>query len=545
MPIYEYKGQQYDLSDTDPAAAKAKIQSYLKEAPAQTLPDERSETMAETGGGAAVGMPRRGRAAEVQPTTPLEATLTGVAKGAVFNPALAVTQVVGGEGGRKYVQGIQEQYAKARADAGLTGFDIPELVGAVASPINKFLPGGGYTGGALGAISQPLDMKDMSTWDVLTGKATQAAGGAVLGRLAENLIAGLTPKLEEGARELIAKGVPVSPGQAYGGAPGWLFRQMESLGLGPKAATVNKAFNTVVADEVLSTIDKTVPKTVKPGQQSVAYVQKQISNFYDDSLKGLGTNPFDTQYKQQMGDVLKSAAQDIPDERTRKILINSLNANIGTRVKKDGIAGEDIKTIQTWLKDQISKYQNATGISEIGLKTAYSDTLANLNQFVSRIDADGNIAKADSAWAKLYGFADASKKGSAAEGVFNPVQLAQSVVSQAPTVLAAGGGKAPLNELAQTGVRVLGTQEPATLIKGLMLGSKALTGSALAYASGPVSIPILMAAGASYGIAKQLMKEPSKARLFIQKGLEKNPGLFGVAGSEIANQVLRNRAETN
>ena len=29
MPIYEFKGQQYDIATDDPAAAKAKILSYL------------------------------------------------------------------------------------------------------------------------------------------------------------------------------------------------------------------------------------------------------------------------------------------------------------------------------------------------------------------------------------------------------------------------------------------------------------------------------------------------------------------------------------
>jgi ligand-binding SRPBCC domain-containing protein len=141
--------------------------------------DIRSEKMAETGGGAAVGMPRRGRAAEVQPVTPLEGVLTGVAKGAVFNPALAITQVVGGEGGRQYVKGIQDQYKQTREQAGLSGIDLPEIAGAVISPINRLFPA--VTGGA-------------------AARAGQYAGqGAVLGALtpaeeADNL---LTEKIKQ------------------------------------------------------------------------------------------------------------------------------------------------------------------------------------------------------------------------------------------------------------------------------------------------------------------------------------------------------------
>jgi len=29
MPVYEYQGQHYDLAETDPSAAKAKILAYL------------------------------------------------------------------------------------------------------------------------------------------------------------------------------------------------------------------------------------------------------------------------------------------------------------------------------------------------------------------------------------------------------------------------------------------------------------------------------------------------------------------------------------
>ena len=534
MPTYTINGVKYtsatELSDVDLEELAGNTQQQ------ETLPDVRNATMAETGGGAAVGMPRRGRAAEVQPVTPLEATAQGVFKG-VINPALAATQLVGGQGGRDYVQGIQEQYAQTRKEAGMSGFDVPELVGAVANPLNRLLPASGFVGGAIGAASQPLEGKDLSTWDILTGKATQLAGGAIMGRLAENVISGLTPTLKDGAAELIAKGVPVSPGQAYTGAPGWLFRQMESLGLGPKVDSINKAFNPIVANEVLSTIDKTVPKTVKAGQQSVAYAQSQISKFYDDSLAGLGKNVFDSEYKQTMGDILKVASQDIPDEKTRKVLINSLNANIGSRVKKDGISGEGIKDLQEWLKAQVGKYQSATGINEIGLKTAYSDTLANLNQFVSRIDIDGNIAKADAAWAKLYGFADASKKATTKGGVFNPEQLSQAVVAQAPTVLVAGGGKAPLNELAQSALGVLGKQEPATGLGKLMLASKVATGFATTWAAPMVAIPILTASGMTYAAAKQLMKNPSATRIAIKNALEKNPGLFGTAGADLYNQI--------
>ena len=513
----------------------------------QTAPDVRSEVMAETGGGAAVGMPRRGRAAVVQPTTPLEATATGVFKGAVVNPVLAATQVFGGEGGRQIAENIQQQYAQTRQEAGLTGFDVPQLIGAVVSPVNRFIPGKGYVGGAIGASTQPLEGKYESTFDLLADKAKQVAGGAILGKVTDNLIGALTPRLKEGARELMDQGVPVSPGQAYEGAPGWLFRQIESFGLGPKADKINKAFNGVVADDVLSTLGQRVPETVKPGQQAVAYTQQQISKYYDDSLLSLGKNPLDTEYKQGINTAMKDAVDTLsnPQDRefVRKKLMNSLNTNLGNKIDADGnIDGKGIKKVQEWLKTEVSKLDGKTGAVPEALKSGYGDVLANLNQYISRIDKDGLIANADAAWAKLYSFADASKRATPKGGIFNPEQLSQAAAAQAQTILSAGGGKGALNETAQRALNVLGKQDPVGMLKGVMIASKATTGVATALIIPQVAIPVLVASGLTYGAAKQLMKSPSATRLAVKKALENNTGMFGAAGADLYNQILREDA---
>lgn len=547
MPKYTINGVTYnsatELSDDE-------LEELSGGASTQApLPDVRSATMATTEGGAAVGMPRRGRSAEVQPATPLEATATGVFKGAVVNPVLAGMQVVGGEGGRQAVQNIQQQYAQTRKEAGMTGFDVPELIGAIASPVNKFIPGKGYTAGAIGAVSQPLEGKYDSAFDVLADKAKQAVGGAILGKLTDNLISSLTPKLKEGARELIDKGVPVSPGQAYDGAPGWLFRQIESFGLGPKPDKINKAFNGVVADDVLSTIGQKTPSTVKPGQNAVAYAQKQISKYYDDSLMALGKNPLDTEYKQGVSQSLKDAVDTLssPQDRefVRKKLMNSLNTNIGNKIDADGtISGVNIKKVKDWLEKEVEKVANKTGAVPEALKSGYGDVLANLNQYISRVDKDGTIANADAAWAKLYSFADASKRATPKGGIFNPEQLSQAAAAQAATVLQGGGGGGALNKTAQTALNVIGKQDPVSLLKGVMIASKAATGVATAAIIPQVAIPVLIASGMTYGAAKALMKTPSAARLAVKKALENNTGLFGAAGSELYNQMLREDGTT-
>ena len=474
----------------------------------------------------------------------------GVAKGAIINPVAAVAQVTG-ETGRQFAEEAQKSYSQQRKTAGAEGFDWAELGGALVSPVNRVIPGGAMTTGAVSSMLQPVEGENLTTFDVLAGKAQQAATGAILGRVAENLIGALTPKLKAGTQELMDRGVQVSPGQAYEGVPGWLFRQLEDLkldkvillGQGPKKEEVAKQFNNVVANDVVSSIGQEISKNVPAGQASVRLVQRRISNYYDDALTGLGKNKFDLEYKQGVAQAIKDSVSNISDVNQRefvaKKLTNSLNANIGSRVDSQGIDGKNIKKVQEWLKDEITKVDGKSDVVNTSLKSGYADVLANLNQFVSRVDVDGKIAKADAAWAKLYSYADASKRAVQKGGVFTPGQLADAAQAQANTVLQAGGGRVALGPESQKYVEVLGKQEPLSLFGKAMLASKLFTGAATTVAAPAIAGPILIASGMTYAAANQLMKNPSATRLAVQKILQKNPGLFGLAGTRIWEDMSR------
>jgi hypothetical protein len=522
-------------------------EGFVVEPQQQTLPDVRTEGFASNEGGAAFGVPRQmgGRRAVVQPITPLEAVGQGAVKG-LINPILAGVQVVGGEKGREFVKGIQEQKQAARDEAGLTGLDVAELTTSILNPINRLAPGGGYGAGALGAISQPLEGDYKSFSDVIADKGKQAVFGAAVGKIAENLISGLTPKLKEGAQELMDKGMKLSPGQAYEGAPGWLFRQIEALGLGPKASTVNKQFNTVVANDVLSSIDDTLPKSIKHGLDTFSATKAKLSSFYDENLKKLGTNAFDKEYKDGVAVALKNATDDLANPVERefvfKRLTASLNKEIGNRLKEGKISGDNIKEVQSWLKKQVQAYDKKEGVVNGAFKTGYADVLANLNQYIGRIDKTGNIAKADKAWAKLYSFADATKKTAGAGGIFNPSQLATSAAGQADSVLQGATSKPMLQDIAQKGIDVIGKQDPMSGWGRVFLASKALTGAATTWAAPAVALPILAASGIAYGTALGLLRSPEKLRVALQKSLEGNPGMFGAAGQQLLEQL---KAESN
>jgi hypothetical protein len=245
-----------------------------------------------------------------------------------------------------------------------------------------------------------------------------------------------------------------------------------------------------------------------------------------------------------MKDAVDTLANPQEREFVRKKLMNSLNTNIGNKIDADGnISGEGIKKVQEWLKTEVSKLEGKTGAIPEALTTGYGDVLASLNQYISRVDKDGLIANADAAWAKLYSFADASKRATPKGGIFNPEQLSQAAAAQAQTILSAGGGKGALNETAQRALNVLGKQDPVGMLKGVMIASKATTGVATALIIPQVAVPLLVASGMTYGAARQLMKTPSAARLAVKKALENNTGMFGAAGADLYNQMLREDGE--
>ena len=286
MPIYEYNGQFFDIQDTDPAAAKAKIQAHLgeKTQPAKTswvdkfkgTPDWMvskpgqgwDDANAQAAGGDVTNpMAYLSDAQKTEQGAAMKAVGqgvnravqvgAGVAKGAVLNPIAAAAEFTG-QGGRDFSTEMQKSYEQQRQTAGAEGFDWAELIGAFVSPANKLIPGGGAktaTGkaltladeavaatptlaakiaeafpraaasGSLGALLNPVAQQDMSTADWAIEKAKQSALGAAFG----GTMAAAFPAFKAGARELLDRGVELKPGQAFGGAGGALMRQAESF----------------------------------------------------------------------------------------------------------------------------------------------------------------------------------------------------------------------------------------------------------------------------------------------------------------------------
>lgn len=470
----------------------------------------------------------------------------GIAKGAVINPAAAVAQVLGGEGGRQFAEEAQKSYETQRANAGAEGFDFAELAGGIASPVNKFIPGVGPTGtvlgrgaaqGVIGAVLNPVTGENLSLEDVVAGKVEQAGLGALFGRLGSGIAGALTPTLKTGVKELMEAGVPVTPGQAYEGAWGGLFRQIEKLDIPTMRVNkeaINQGFTTSIGNEVLSSIDDKLPANIKNGQQAFGYIQNKISNFYDDALMKLGTVKVDNELQTGLKDAVTGVKSQLGTKQGKEIE-NFINANVLSRVKNNSIDGTDLKRIETIFRDRIDKIKAIDTPAEV-LKQGYDDAYKALKGFIMRNDADGNIAKANEAWMKRARFMEAVNKNVAeiksAQGNFSPAELAQVAAKQGGAVEAARG-TAPLQAEANRALDIVGdTAGDGGKFRTAMIAGK-LTGlGALGLFAPQFAIPILTASGMSYKAAQQLMKDPSATRLAVQEALKANPGLIGNIASQ-------------
>lgn len=498
-------------------------------------------------------------------------------KGAVANPLLALNQAGGaligmageglesvtgpnvvtqglkdiGKGSTAVVQDYEKATKEARKRVGSEGFDWIELGGAIASPANKLIPGGntgivgrGAIGGVAGAVLNPVVGENLTPEQVAAGKVEQAGIGAVAGRVGSKFAELLTPTLKAGTRELLDQGIPVSPGQAYEGLPGALYRQIEKLDLPflrVNKEAINLGYTKSVGDDVLSSVGKKVPDSVKNGQQAFAYINKELNNAYDTAVAKIGTVPLDDEFKVALNST-KSALEETIDAKQAASFNKFIKDNVVARVNaQDGtIDGTELKKLQTIFREKIDK-TNAIDTPGETLKTAYDDVYKAIKAFTLRNDADGSVAAADLGWMKQARFMEGVNANASAiqgaQGTFTPAQMAKIAAKQGNEFEAAKG-VAPLQAQANKALDIVGdTTEEAQKFRTLMIAGK-LTGlGALGLFSPVIAAPLLAASGASYKTAQFLMKDPGKLRLAVQDALEKNPGLLGQAAANIREQL--------
>ncbi len=475
-------------------------------------------------------------------------TVLGIGKG-IVNPALAAAQFI--PQARPAVEDIQRRYEEARANLGGTGLDVPELIGSIVNPVNRFIPVGGAAGsvaargalgGAIGAATQPVLGENLTTEQLLAGKVEQLGLGAIVGRGASALASALTPTLKAGTRELLESGVPVTPGQAYEGMGGALFRQIEKLDIPTMRIDkdkINLGFTKAVGNDILAIVDNKLPPNLTNGQQIFGYLQNTLTKYYDEALNKIGQVAPDEQFTKSLADVQTTLRNELGDPKKVTSFQNFLRANIAGRIKDGEFSAQDLKRMEEIFRTKIDSIKATDTTAEI-LRQGYDDAYKAIKNLIIRNDKDGSIAKANLAYMQRSRVMEAVNKNvaeiSGAQGTFSPAELARVAARQGGDIEAAMG-TAPLQQTATRALNVVGdTTDEATKFRNVMIAGKLAGLGALGFFSPAIAVPILTASGMSYKAAQALMKEPSKLRLAVQDALKQNPGLFGVGLSNLRNQ---------
>lgn len=558
MPIYEYKGQQYELSETDPVAAKAKILSFLGEQPTQATVQQSQEP-------SMLGM-----------GSPVQR----VAKGAIVDPALALAQMAAGAVGatgaeqaiREFGRGVEEKTQTGRAERGSEGFDFYQLLGNVlgsAAPasllarIGTGAKAAAATGAATSVATQPvLDAEA----NLLEEKAKQAGVGLVGGVVGQKAAGALGRILspQVSAQEAAVRGVGVTPtiGESLGGT----VRKVEDFiagvpGLGEfvkdaKLRAIDQ-WNKGTINKALSNLpdDIKIPKEIFGGE-AVAFANQAVSKAYDDLYSKM-TYTLGKETNNKLASLTQSKTLT-PDQQgiVQKALDSFLFSKLDTPLagsslmnapaKLSSVDGPTMKAIESDLKSYayglLKKTQGQTA-DDIKAGEALLDVVGTLKKDFYRQNANKvnvkDLLKLDKAYSEMSVITDASARAEA--GLFTPTQLMQASKANARKVStrAFGEGRAVLQKDAQAAKEIIGDGKAGLVSR---IGGLGAAGVGIAAGLGPTAAVIGTTAGVYSKTGQKLIdklisERPELARQ-LGEGLFNQRALGAVGGGAIVPRLF-------
>jgi hypothetical protein len=411
--------------------------------------------------------------AKKEPTTGdyARAAAQGLTFGFADEIEAAIRSAVGSKTYEEEVKGIRGDIERFREAAPVAAYGTE--IGASA-----LLPFGAARAGALGAKAAASAAARPVTAAVGTGalygagaaeegeRLKSAAIGGALGGAVGGAVSKALPKIAPEAKEMIRRGVPLTAGQAMGGAP----RAFESTARAlPFAGGVVEAaqqrataqFSRTAVEDALKPLGLTLPKGVT-GTQAVKKAFKKIDDAYDDltprlkiasdtgadAMRAAVTNSV-REGIQSVGLISKKQQKDIDkylndiieifegDEIGGKTIL-SADKILGKKAYQltkpsasdsDRVVGEVLRTVQRGIRDEL-KTQNPT--------------------------ARADLRKIHKSYERLMPVQSAAAKARAARegGEFTPAELISSAVSQRRR--AGAKGEAPMQAEGLIGQGILG-----------------------------------------------------------------------------------------
>jgi hypothetical protein len=269
------------------------------------------------------------------------------------------------------------------------------------------------------------------------------------------------PRKPSSAETLRARGVQPTLGQSMGG----IVKQTEDVALrapilGPAIAgardRVNTQFNRGVALEALKPIGAQLPKDLKPGFETVRYVDDALGKVYDDAAAMVPAVMADEQLAADLA-MVAARKSDLPE--TLAAQYDSIIANRLARLERGPVTGETVKGIQSELR-KLAREQAAKG--EESLAGMLDDAAESVMGLVSRAspEAGAMIRQADEGWRVYSMMNDAAAAATNREGVFLPGQFNMQVrrAGRGMGSNMTGKGLAPLQDYATAAADILPDQ---------------------------------------------------------------------------------------
>jgi hypothetical protein len=355
---------------------------------------------------------------------------------------------------------------------------IPTGIAGVGKTLAGTAVRSGIASGVYGFNTGEGEDVKSSALDRTIKAGVSAPIGAALGPLIQKV----APALTTGTKELLSKGVNLTPGQAtMGGYFGQLIKRLEegatSLPLvgGIVKGALDRStqtFNRAAINDALKSLNLVLPKGLT-GRNAIQWAQKEIKKSYDDVISKMSLNNAD-----ELIDIVSAISTNVKgniDSKLYNNFNNKLSEIIIARVKDGKLSGTALQKVQTDIKSLISQYVKNGGTAEREMADALTTILkGNVDDAGKKIfnGLDDLLIK-DNAPELVSKFVNTNK----AYSLFNVVQNA-SIKSKTGTftpsnlLLAAksadntknksifASGNAKLQKLAETGDEVVGANIP-------------------------------------------------------------------------------------
>ena len=331
---------------------------------------------------------------------------------------------------------------------------------------------GALFGGLFGAGA--ADEKE----DMLGDAAKNAAIGGLTGGLFSSIGSAIAPKVQKGAKKLLDKGVPLTPGSAFGGAVDTIEQRAGTFmpGVNKMRTKAIKKWNSSIIDDVLNPLGIKVGKTTDDQiAELVLQGQKALSKSYDDVLPMISMKTDDV-LNDDLARIIKK--QVLGKDAQRKVMTEM--KKIRGYISGNQVSGQSIKQMQEHLGKRIQSYAGTTNSDDKAVGEILKDTLDTFMDTVERQNpkyAD-KLKKINKAYAKFVRIEGASAKLNGAEA-FTPKQFGQAVrqADRSTRKRAVAAGNALMQDVGEQ-AQILGNKIPDSGTAGNLITNNLLLGTA-------------------------------------------------------------------